>query len=122
MSLWRGGFPPHTTVRRGPVGETWFLPRERAGGERRRSCVERLGDGRRRLRELRRFASELDEVARDEVPTAGDVDERRLLLVRARRRTRLERAAGAEAASRRRLRRARDVAGEDDALARPLDG
>ena len=65
------------------------------------------------------FARARHEVARDEMPVA-DVDERRLLVVRPRRRLRLERAARAEAAAGRRRERARDVALEHDARARPL--
>ena len=49
------------------------------------------------------------------------VDERRLLLGRARRRLALERAARAEAAARRRRDRARDLAVEHDPRPRPLD-
>ena len=55
-----------------------------------------------------------DEMAGDEVAVPGDVDERRLLLGRPRRRLGLERAARSEPAARRRRERARDVALEHD--------
>ena len=64
--------------------------------------------------ELWPVTARLDEMAGDQVAAPVHLAERRLLLVRARRRLRLERAAGAEPAAGGRAHRARDLSLEQD--------
>ena len=72
------------------------------------------------LDEARRLGPATDEVTRHEMPLAGDVDERRLLVGRARGRLVLQWAPCAEPAPGGRLDRARDVSLEHDAAAGAL--
>ena len=113
----------HAGRRREPVGRRDHpegAAQLRAGGEGHRLAPLRPA---RPATPARRGASAAaaDEVAGDEMATAGDVHERRLLLGRARRRLPLERAARPEAAARRRRDRARDVTLQHDPRPRPLN-